>query len=182
MKPIHRNAFPAYVASKGFSGTIVEVGVAEGKYAEQLLAVWPFKYIGVDRWCHIDGYVDVMNGPDAEHEQRYQEALAIIAAAGPRATLLRMDSLAAAATFADQSLDMVYIDADHSLEGCCADIHAWYPKVKKGGGIIAGHDYYDKFDAASGANFQCRSAVSRMFNGPCGVTHEPCPSWWCEIG
>ena len=54
MKPIHRNAFPAYLEAKGFNGTIVEVGVAEGKYAQQLLAVWPFKY----RWAACNATAD----------------------------------------------------------------------------------------------------------------------------
>jgi predicted O-methyltransferase YrrM len=41
---------------------------------------------------------------------------------------------------ADQSLDMVFIDADHSEAAVREDIEGWLPKVKPGG-IIAGHDY-----------------------------------------
>jgi predicted O-methyltransferase YrrM len=37
-------------------------------------------------------------------------------------------------------LDFVFIDADHSYEGCKADIEAWFPKVKPGG-LLSGHDY-----------------------------------------
>jgi predicted O-methyltransferase YrrM len=39
-------------------------------------------------------------------------------------------------------IDFLYIDADHSYEGCKADIMAWAPHVVKGG-VIAGHDYTD---------------------------------------
>ena len=49
------------------------------------------------------------------------------------------DSAAAAAKFADQSLDAAFIDADHRLEFVRADIQAWLPKIKPGG-ILAGHD------------------------------------------
>ena len=42
----------------------------------------------------------------------------------------------------DNSLDFVFIDADHKYESVRADILAWMPKVKKGG-ILAGHDYID---------------------------------------
>lgn len=49
------------------------------------------------------------------------------------------DSAMAAARFADQSCDMVYIDADHSYEACRADIRAWMTKVKPEG-VFAGHD------------------------------------------
>ena len=48
-------------------------------------------------------------------------------------------SVDAAAAFADNSLDAVFIDADHEYESTLADINAWRPKVKTGG-IIAGHD------------------------------------------
>ncbi len=34
----------------------------------------------------------------------------------------------------------MFIDADHTYEGCKADILAWAPKVKDGG-WISGHDF-----------------------------------------
>ena len=37
-------------------------------------------------------------------------------------------------------VDMVFIDADHSYEGCKADILSWLPNLKSGG-ILAVHDY-----------------------------------------
>lgn len=42
--------------------------------------------------------------------------------------------------FEDDSVDMIFIDADHDYDPVKTDITIWYPKVKKGG-IIAGHDY-----------------------------------------
>ena len=53
----------------------------------------------------------------------------------------RMTSVEAAKTYEDQSLDFVFIDADHSYESVKEDIIAWFPKVKYGG-IISGHDYH----------------------------------------
>lgn len=41
--------------------------------------------------------------------------------------------------FADGSLDMVFIDANHSTESVKRDIAIWKPKVR-GGGILAGDD------------------------------------------
>ena len=40
----------------------------------------------------------------------------------------------------DESLDFVYIDANHAYDWVVQDIELWYPKVKKGG-ILWGHDY-----------------------------------------
>lgn len=41
----------------------------------------------------------------------------------------------------DNSLDFVYIDANHSFEFVYQDIKLWYKKVKIGG-VVAGHDIY----------------------------------------
>jgi hypothetical protein len=53
---------------------------------------------------------------------------------------IKSGSAAAAVNFADQSVDFVFIDADHVYDRVKEDILAWLPKVKPGG-IIAGHDY-----------------------------------------
>lgn len=37
-------------------------------------------------------------------------------------------------------VDLVFIDADHSYNGCKGDIEAWLPNIKPGG-ILAIHDY-----------------------------------------
>lgn len=52
-----------------------------------------------------------------------------------------MNSVDAAATYADASLDFVFIDAAHEYEDVIADLQAWLPKVKSGG-IFAGHDIH----------------------------------------
>ncbi len=49
-------------------------------------------------------------------------------------------SVDAAADFADQSLDFVFIDARHTYEATRQDLAAWWPKVKPGG-LLAGHEY-----------------------------------------
>ena len=55
----------------------------------------------------------------------------------------------ALADFEDNSLDFVYIDANHDFVNFTQDLHEWYKKVRVGG-IISGHDYayysYSKFN------------------------------------
>ncbi len=174
MRPVHRNMFPIMLQALGLTQPVVEVGVAEGKYSKSFLQFWPFDYFMVDRWCHIHGYDDVMNGDDAEHEKRFQQARQVAVEYGSRVQILRTDSVEAAGSFADRSLSLVYIDADHSYEACKRDILAWAPKIVRGG-ILAGHDYY------TNPPFDVRRAVADVCVGPCGVTHEPCPSWWVHI-
>ena len=53
---------------------------------------------------------------------------------------IRKDSYLAANDYADHSVDFVFIDGDHSYEGCKKDILAWLPKMKKNS-VLAGHDY-----------------------------------------
>lgn len=42
--------------------------------------------------------------------------------------------------FEDNSIDFIFIDADHSYEAVVKDLEAWFPKIKKNG-IFSGHDY-----------------------------------------
>jgi predicted O-methyltransferase YrrM len=50
------------------------------------------------------------------------------------------DSAAAAADFADASIDGIFVDAAHDYDSVVKDLAAWWPKLKPGG-IWAGHDY-----------------------------------------
>ena len=43
-------------------------------------------------------------------------------------------------TVDDDSLDVVYIDGDHSYGSVLQDINLWYPKIKQNG-FLCGHDY-----------------------------------------
>ena len=62
----------------------------------------------------------------------------------PAIRKLKARSTDAAPTFADGSLDFVYIDGAHDLDSVRADILAWRPKVKPGG-YLCGHDYFWRF-------------------------------------
>lgn len=58
----------------------------------------------------------------------------------PNVTKLCGDSVAWATAFADESLDLVYLDSDHGYDHVKAEIEAWWPKVKPDG-YLAGHDF-----------------------------------------
>ena len=51
-----------------------------------------------------------------------------------------IDTIEASKLLKNESLDYVFIDADHTYNGVKQDIIHWEPKVRKGGFII-GHDY-----------------------------------------
>jgi len=53
---------------------------------------------------------------------------------------LHGDSAAEGRNWKEGSIDLVFVDADHSYAGCKADIEAWLPHIKPGGLLIV-HDY-----------------------------------------
>jgi len=68
---------------------------------------------------------------------------AILEARGGGLNVFSAKSIDVAERHFDQSIDLVYIDADHFYASVVADIRAWLPKVKLGG-WIGGHDYNDE--------------------------------------
>lgn len=123
-----------------------EIGVFAGELSRRLLKRQDLTLYLVDSWSaqHAPQYGDSgdFHAKLSQARQDYycQVARQMVSFAGPRAKILRKDSVEAAKDITDGSLDFVFIDADHSYEGCKADIEAWLPKVKPGG-FISGHDY-----------------------------------------
>jgi hypothetical protein len=79
---------------------------------------------------------------------------------------LATDSTLAAKLFPDNSVDFVYIDAEHSREALLRDLRLWWPKVKPGG-IIGGHDYHGFPEIAAGVHWffqQLNASWPNMYN------------------
>lgn len=121
-----------------------EIGVSTGRFSRFLCGLSPdFMMLGVDEWIERPANT----GPGQEtyigwNGDRWYRDLRAFSEQylGGRLTLRRQDSVEAAKYVHDASLDFVFIDAEHSYEGCTRDIAAWDPKVRKGG-IVCGHDY-----------------------------------------
>ncbi|HEY7388476.1 MAG TPA: class I SAM-dependent methyltransferase [Bryobacteraceae bacterium] len=143
------------------SGTIVEVGVWKGRSLSAILDVCRAnqnRLYAVDTWR-----------PDLR-DAGYQEAavhdignvfLQNLCLLGHRATveIIREDSARACDHFPDRSVDLVFLDADHSYESVRKDLLAWFPKVAKNG-VLCGHDYTTRIGV--------RRAVDEMF-GACAA-------------
>lgn len=76
-----------------------------------------------------------------------------------RAEVVVSDSLAAAQQLAAKrgTIDLVFIDGDHSYEACQADIAAWSPFLKPGG-VIAFHDFGSRASGVTQAIFEAVKA------------------------
>ena len=75
-------------------------------------------------------------------DKRYADVEVKMKQYGDRANILRLTSLEAAKLFEPESLDLVYIDANHSFKHVDEDIKAWWPKIRSTG-YLAGHDIGD---------------------------------------
>lgn len=125
----------------------VEIGVFAGDMSRELLkADDGLHLIMVDSWEGSGAAYQGDSGdwhaglPQAAQDEFYGKAVKRIGFARDRAKIFRMRSAQASTAVPDGSCDFVFIDADHSYDGCKADIEAWLPKVKPGG-WICGHDY-----------------------------------------
>lgn len=157
----------------------VELGTQRGFYAKYLLENTNLHLTMIDAWQHIEGYKDIANVSDAQHNTYYKETKANVLPFKGRYEILKQFSVPAAATFEDESLDFIYIDADHSYKATLADLNVWYPKLKFGG-LLAGHDFLDG-ENICGSNFGVRSAVFDFLKNKTHtlyVTREQWPSWW----
>jgi predicted O-methyltransferase YrrM len=121
----------------------VELGVWKGRTFLHLLVHCPhLRVTGVDAWTPRPQNEGIEGGETYERwdmaglEQYVRERAEPF---GDRAQILKMDTVEAAAQFEDNSIDLLFIDADHSTEGVTRDIKAWAPKVRSRG-FITGHD------------------------------------------
>lgn len=156
-------------------GVGVEVGVFAGKFAQEIVDYTRLRKLHlVDAWKYIEGSQDEWNLPQDQMDDLYNQTVAMFANT-PKVNILRQQSVEAASTFANRSLDFVYIDADHRYEFVMQDLRAWAPKLKSGG-MLSGHDFVDV-----GEKFGVRSAVLEYMTLHGGVvfeTNQKWPSWY----
>lgn len=138
------------------NGKIVEIGVFGGAsiLSTADICIQNNNTIyGIDPWEQMIN----MNGEDVEEGERLEKAQERL-----RAHRLNLEKIikklnythinlikglsgdpAVVDGFEDNSLDLVFIDGNHSYKGCLSDLVLWEPKLKKSG-ILVGHDWHLK--------------------------------------
>jgi len=114
-------------------GTGAEVGCYRGDFTRILADQYWGKILAIDYFSPKD----FLYYRDLEEDAKKNLA-------GTMCKVIKGKSLEVAKTVKDNSLDWVYIDANHSYEAAKEDIAAWYPKVRIGG-IVSGHDYIENY-------------------------------------
>lgn len=116
----------------------IEVGTAGGRYAELLCLSNPeMELFCVDAYKVYNGYrdytrTDEMDDMREEAHKRLEKY---------PVEFIENFSMDAVDLFADNSLDFVYIDANHEWAYITQDLYYWSKKIRPGG-IISGHDFY----------------------------------------
>jgi len=127
---------------------VAEVGVDNGKTSKRLLSMHKGLILFmIDRWAkppagdsYITSGASIPSKGQGYFKRTYNNCIEIEATFKPRAKIIRGESTVIVHDFPDKYFDCVFIDADHSFDGCYKDIINWLPKVKSGG-FISGHDY-----------------------------------------
>jgi predicted O-methyltransferase YrrM len=117
-----------------------EIGVYTGRYSESLCSKNPnLKLYCIDPWEVYETKADDPHATD-EKQAHYNYEKTKKRMAKYNCELIKKTSMEAIKDFEPESLDFVYIDANHDYEHVSEDIEAW-AKIVKHGGIVSGHDY-----------------------------------------
>lgn len=130
-----------------------ELGVERGETSEYLLRSVPRLFLFmVDTWRPFPTESEYVRSGDlvAQHSsdrqsQDMRQAMQATDFAAHRRQILRLTTMEAAQQIADESLDFVFVDADHTYSSVLNDLQTWWPKIKPGG-LLSGHDYGARLD------------------------------------
>lgn len=136
IRNVTRAVLPPLFAQLGFFRG-AEIGVWRGEYSEQFCRANPGLHLTcVDAWTPYPDYSSYRR--PSQFEEAEAEARGRLAKYA--CTLLKGFSLDIVKRIPNESLDFVYIDANHNFDAVMQDIIQWATKVRVGG-VISGHDY-----------------------------------------
>ena len=134
-----RNNLVQQIKEEFPEGKAVEIGTFKGSFSNVILSNWEGTLYMVDPWRALGAeYIDASN--HYYHQEAYSETMSNIRGMEERGIMIRALSNQAVELFPNESLDFIYIDANHAYDYVKEDMEIWWPKLKRGG-YFAGHDY-----------------------------------------
>ena len=136
----HHAAYDYLLANMPKDGTFVELGAWLGKSSAYLCDKATYQEIII-----IDTWKGSLNELTTTHKLATEVDIykLFVENMGSRKyKAIKATSKAISKKFANESLDVVFIDLNHTYEAIKEDIKLWLPKVKKGG-YLAGDDYHE---------------------------------------
>ena len=149
--------------------TFIEVGTANGKNLNNILKKIKdvdLKIWSIDPYECYDEYSTDINGKEERVKTNYTKALNTVFK-DPRVIHIKEYSNCARQLFKPKSIDLIFIDANHSYKYVLDDIKTWTPVVRSGG-IICGHDYRNS------------NGVVRAVNDAFSHFHILTDTVWCK--
>lgn len=132
---------------------IAEIGVDSGETSKFLLSACPLeRYLLVDPCLNINDFSSYDQSIIEMHPRKSAEVVKNIK---------------------DGSLDLVFIDGDHSYDAVKHDIMEWGKKVRNGG-LLCGHDYSHTHEGVI-------RAVDELIGKKNFVQREDCCMWICRV-
>lgn len=134
-----RSDFPKLLDHLGLPRIIAEIGTAEGIFSTEIFNWGVEKLYLIDIWEHVP-FIDGCGSFSQEwHDKNYNE---VVEKFGDKSNvvILKGFSYKVAKEIPDNSLSLGIIDADHTYQGCKADIQVYWPKITNGG-ILYFHDF-----------------------------------------
>jgi len=177
---IDRSEIPLLINNMKLN-TGVELGVGWGRYSSVLLEKSRLSLLySIDAWHEFPVDVWKLSAlyPQPKLNEMYKHSLEALNVFGERSIVMKMTSDEASVLFEDESLDFIYIDANHAYEHIKHDINIWYPKIRKNG-LFFGHDFMN--GEYNGNNYMVKKAVMEFTEMKeldiYATNEENLPSW-----
>lgn len=148
-------ALSDFARGTAHDGTVVEIGSFLGKssnYIVQSLSKNGHLYC-IDTWKN-----DAMPGG---LQDNYEQFISNMGKWDGKFTTLRGNSSEMVKGWSQQ-IDLLWIDGDHSYEGCAADIRNWFPYLKIGGWVCL-HDYLNPCGVEQAAQELLAGRIDKYF-------------------
>jgi len=173
-----RNDIPKLIKEDGVG---IEIGTQTGLFSEIILQNSKLSLLwSLDCWEHQEDYNDIANKENIRQKYYWLKTINRLKKFGKRSKIIKAYSNEIPIKYNYlKDMDFVYIDANHTYEGCKSDLEIWYSRVREDG-ILSGHDYFngDKKDCK---NCGVKKAVDEMvkkYNLKLNLTEDNPKSWW----
>jgi hypothetical protein len=135
-----------------------EIGVFESQNFKRMLESNPKIAVGVDVWR--DAGIISQNDSAFSQDKLNEQAnyFKYLMSRNPAIRMYRQLSHEAVANFPDEYFDLIYIDGDHTFDGCYRDMQNWWAKLKSGKYFV-GDDFRNRKAPMTGVEFGVVRAV-----------------------
>ena len=139
-----KNIINEYSLKKNIKINMIEIGVWKGDFAKSMLANCEFinNYYLIDPWKNLDNWNKPYNVGNIEFDKIYKDTCKKLNVYKNKIHILRGKTHEVINQIDDNTIDIIYIDGDHTAKGITVDLIMSFPKLKNGG-ILGGDDYIE---------------------------------------